>query len=53
MIQKLLVEYDPISNTVSVKENDFTTFELFGILVAVKAMASHDWFNKEDEDDVR
>lgn len=50
-MMRLVVEYDPIERTVAVKENEFTTFELLGVLEAVKGMAFDDWLRKDDKDE--
>lgn len=44
---RIVIEYDPLEKSVAIKENDFTTFEAFGMLEAAKAMISADWIEKE------
>lgn len=48
----IVLEYDPKERTVRIKENDFTTFEAFGVLEAAKQMISHGWLYIEQEGDM-
>lgn len=47
MMQRIVIEYDPIKRDVYVTENDFSTFEAFGILEAVKQMISQRWLEED------
>ena len=44
----MVIEYDPINRSVEIVENDFTTFEAFGVLEAVKAMIANGWLRIEE-----
>lgn len=46
---KIVIEYDPINRSVSISENDFTSFEAFGMLEAAKAMIANDWLEKDND----
>lgn len=45
----MIIDYDPVTSTLAVKENDFTTFEALGILEATKAMISDNWLKNVDD----
>ena len=47
MNQTITVVYDPITRTVSISDNDFTTFEAFGVLEAAKQMIAKGWLDDE------
>lgn len=47
MEQTITIKYNPINRTLSIVENDFTTFEALGILEAAKAMIASNWINGE------
>ena len=49
MEQRIEIVYDPITKTIRIKENDFTTFESFGILEAAKQMIANGWFAEGDD----
>lgn len=44
----LVIEYDMINNSITIPENDFTTFEVFGMLEAAKAMIADRWLNGDE-----
>lgn len=51
----LKIEYDIVNNQLAIVENDFRTFEAFGILQAVLQVISNQWLSHEvliDEEDV-
>jgi hypothetical protein len=48
MEQQIIIKYDVSTRTLTIKENDFTTFEVLGILQATKSMIFDNWL-KEDE----
>lgn len=45
------LEYDPVTRTLRIAENDFTTFEALGILEAAKSMIAEAWHRCDDKDD--
>lgn len=42
------IEFNPITRTLEIVENDFTTFEAFGILEGAKQMISRGWLNSDE-----
>ncbi len=49
MKQCVIVQYDFIKNTVSVK-SELSTFETFGVLEAARVMIANDWVNDPDNE---
>lgn len=49
MEQSIKVTFDPISRELRIAENDFTTFEAFGVLEAAKQMIANGWLKGEEE----
>lgn len=47
--QKITVVFNPITRTLEIKENDFTTFEAFGILEGAKQMIANGWLQEETQ----
>lgn len=47
MEQKITIVYDPVARTVTIENNDFTTFEAFGLLEAAKQMIAQRWLEAE------
>lgn len=50
MEQKITVVFNPITRTLEIKENDFTTFEAFGILEGAKQMIANGWLQGDTND---
>lgn len=49
MEQVIVIKYNPITKTLEIKENEFTTFEAFGVLEAAKQMIANGWLNEEGQ----
>lgn len=48
MKKRIVIEYDPIEDAVGIVENDFTTFESFGVIEAAKMMITDAWFERTE-----
>lgn len=42
--------FNPITRQLRIKENDFSTFEAFGILQGAIQMIADDWHKRQEED---
>lgn len=51
MIKKIVIEYDLLNRSVSITDNDFLTFEAFGVLEAAKNMIAANWLSKTEGED--
>jgi hypothetical protein len=47
---KIVIEFDPLDRSIKISENEFTTFEAFGVLEAAKQLISFDWMAKTAEE---
>lgn len=43
MKKRLVIEYDIVTNSISIPENEMSTFEAFGMLEAAKLMIADRW----------
>jgi hypothetical protein len=50
--KQIIIEYDVIDQTVRIAENDFSTFEAFGVLEAAKVMISQHWCEDDEHETV-
>jgi hypothetical protein len=46
MNQRIVIQYNPITKDLEIVENEFSTFEAFGILEAAKQMIANGWLNE-------
>lgn len=53
MKQRIVIEYDPIMRELKITDNDFTTFESFGILEGAKQMIANGWLNTTEGEETR
>lgn len=49
MKKRIVIEFDIVNNAVGIAENDFTTFESFGVIEAAKQMIADAWLHGTDE----
>ena len=49
MDQQIVIVYNPITRELTVKENDFSTYEALGVLEAAKAMVVAAWLKENEE----
>jgi hypothetical protein len=49
--KEIVIVYDPIAETIQIKQNDFTALEAFGMLEGAKAMIADQWMKIEENTD--
>lgn len=47
MDKKIVIEYDPITDSISLDTEGFTTFEALGLLEVAKGMVIEDWYRED------
>lgn len=53
MKQRILIEYDITDRSLKIVENDFTTFESFGILEGAKMMIAGGWLSETEGEEIK